>query len=156
MQKQPSNTEPAATNAEQLHLTKLDDHYVVIFDGVCLFCNAAVNFIIKRDKKAVFLFCPMQTQLATDLMQHYKVKPASSDTIYLFKHGQCYTYSSAALEISKSLSGFWFLFTILALLPKSWRDYGYKVFAKRRYQWFGKTKQCILPTADTKSRFIGL
>ncbi|WNO61181.1 thiol-disulfide oxidoreductase DCC family protein [Rheinheimera sp. MMS21-TC3] len=156
MQKQPTNTEPAAPGADKLNLAKLNCHHIVIFDGVCLFCHAAVNFIIKRDKKAVFLFCPMQTQLATDLMQQYKVKPASSDTIYLFKQGQCYTYSSAALEISKSLSGLWFILTILALLPKSWRDYGYKAFAKRRYQWFGKAEQCILPTTDTKSRFIGL
>jgi len=29
---------------------------IIIFDAECSFCNASVNFIIKRDPKALFCF----------------------------------------------------------------------------------------------------
>jgi len=34
---------------------------IIIFDGVCNFCNKSVNFIIKRDLKSTFLFTPNQS-----------------------------------------------------------------------------------------------
>lgn len=134
----------------------LNDHYVVIFDGVCIFCHAAVNFIIKRDSQARFLFCPLQTELAAQLLQPYPVNSAGCDTLYLLKQGNCYTFSSAALEICKDLNSFWYLLTVLRIVPKACRDYLYQAFASRRYAWFGKANHCILPRAEYKSRFIGL
>ncbi|MCZ2130220.1 MAG: DUF393 domain-containing protein, partial [Bacteroidia bacterium] len=34
----------------------LQSNIIVFFDGVCNLCNRAVQFIIKRDKKNIFLF----------------------------------------------------------------------------------------------------
>ena len=47
----------------------VDNHHsvVVIFDGVWNLCNGAVNFIIKRDPDARFLFIPSQSDLAGQL-----------------------------------------------------------------------------------------
>ena len=48
-----------------------DNHHIVIFDGVCNFCNGAVNFIIKRDPKRVFLFTPMHSpRLSHGVLQY--------------------------------------------------------------------------------------
>ena len=41
------------------------DFSVVIFDGTCNLCNGAVNFIIKRDPEARFLFTPGQSEVAS-------------------------------------------------------------------------------------------
>jgi predicted DCC family thiol-disulfide oxidoreductase YuxK len=40
----------------------------VIFDGVCHLCQGAVQFIIKRDPQARFVFTPLQSELAQQLL----------------------------------------------------------------------------------------
>mgnify|MGYP000260850286 FL=1 len=129
---------------------------IVIFDGICNFCNGAVNFIIKRDPNATFAFTPMQSPLAKELMKQYKIDNVGIDTFLLIKDGQCLIFSSAALEISKGLSGYWYLFNFFKLVPSPIRDVVYKLFARNRYRLFGKADSCMVPSPDVKSRFVGL
>ena len=130
--------------------------YIVIFDGCCLFCNAAVHFIINRDPQAHFVFTPMQSALAKALMQQYCVNNKSIDSLVLIKNDQCYLYSDAVIEISKSLTGYWFVLSIIKIIPQCIRDYGYQLFAKNRYRLFGKKTSCVMPSKAIKSRFIGI
>ena len=134
----------------------MDNSHIVIFEGICTFCNAAVNFIIKRDKACVFLFTPIQSEFGQELLKKHQVYCTDIDTFALIKNEQCYIFSSAALEITKDLSGFWYLFTILKVIPAPIRDFFYKLFARNRYALFGKREQCMLPSEELKSRFIGL
>jgi predicted DCC family thiol-disulfide oxidoreductase YuxK len=130
--------------------------HIVIFDGVCNFCNWAVNFIIKRDPEAKFVFTPMQSELAKDLMLKYQIDNVGVDTFLLIKDGRCFIFSSAALEITKDLSGVWYLFLVFKIVPAKIRDYFYKVFARNRYKLFGRKTTCMVPTSDLRSRFIGV
>ena len=134
----------------------MNNSYIVIFDGVCNFCNGAVNFIIKRDPESRFVFTPMQSELAKELMLKYQVEDAGSDTVLLIKHGQCFMFSSAALEITKDLSGFWSIFLVFIIVPAKIRDFCYKVLARNRYNFFGRKARCMVPASDVKSRFIGV
>lgn len=127
---------------------------IIIFDGVCNFCNGAVNFIIKRDRDNVFKFAPMQSQAAIDLIAKYEVKDVGFDTFLLIKGDKCYFRTNAALEITKELSGFWFLFRVFKLLPRAIRDYFYRLFARNRYSIFGRSDTCMIPTLEVKSKFL--
>ena len=46
---------------------------IILFDGVCNFCNSTVNFILKRDKDKVFHFAPLQSEKGKELISkiHY-------------------------------------------------------------------------------------
>jgi predicted DCC family thiol-disulfide oxidoreductase YuxK len=134
----------------------MDSRNIVVFDGVCHFCNGAVNFIIKRDPKGVFAFAPMQTDLAKQLMRKHKIYNVDIDTFLLIKNDQCFVFSTAALEITKDLTGCWFLFNVFKVVPSSIRDYFYKMFARHRYTLFGKQETCLIPSDELKSRYIGL
>jgi len=134
----------------------MDSRHIVIFDGVCKFCNGAVNFIINRDPEGVFAFAPMQSEMAQALMKKYQIGNAGIDTFLLIKNGECFVFSSAALEIAKDLTGSWHLFNIFRLIPGPLRDVFYKVFARNRYWLFGRTSTCRVPSEATRSRFIGL
>jgi len=127
---------------------------VIIFDGVCKFCNNSVNFIIKRDHHNVFLFAPMQSEAAQDLIAKYNVKDVGFDTFLLIKNNKCFYRTDAALEITKDLSGYWYLFRVFKLLPRSFRDYFYRLLARNRYDIFGKTDKCMVPTPDIKNKFL--
>lgn len=132
----------------------MNNRYIIIFDGVCNFCNGAVNFIIKHDPNGVFAFTPMQSDIAQKLIAEYQVEKVGFDTFLLIKDNTCYFRTDAAIEITKNLSGYWHLFRVFKILPRPIRDYFYRVFARNRYNLFGKMGSCMVPTLEVKSRFI--
>ena len=134
----------------------MDSRYIVIFDGVCNFCNGAVNFIIKRDPDRVFAYTPMQSELAKELMEKHQIHNVGIDTFLLIKNEQCFVFSSAALEITKDLTGLWYMFNVFKLVPAPIRDFFYKLFARNRYALFGRQQQCMVPTSEVRSRFVGI
>jgi predicted DCC family thiol-disulfide oxidoreductase YuxK len=118
------------------------DSSVVIFDGTCNLCNGAVNFIIKRDPEARFLFTPGQSNAASRLASQHNIHESFDETFVLIKENQCYYRSDAALEIASQLTGGWRFLRVLHLM------------AGHRYGWFGRRDVCMTPTDDVARRFV--
>jgi predicted DCC family thiol-disulfide oxidoreductase YuxK len=135
---------------------EMNEPHIVIFDGVCNFCNGAVDFIISRDPKCEFVFTPMQSDLAKELTEKYRIDNVGVDTFLLIKNGRCYIWSDAALEIARDLEGFWYLCLIFKVVPRSVRDFFYRVFARNRYALFGRQPICMVPTPELLDRFVGV
>ena len=131
-----------------------ENNHIIIFDGVCNFCNGAVNFIIKRDKYKRFMFTPMQSHFSKTLIEKSQREEINLDTIILIKNNIVFVRSEAALEIVKDLRGLWFLIGVFKIIPVSIRDYFYKVFANNRYKIFGRRDVCMIPTREFENRFI--
>ena len=127
---------------------------IILFDGVCNFCNYWVNFIIKRDKKKLFRFASLQSDAAKRLLANYQYDNKTIETVILIEEGKVYTHSTAALRICKKLSGAWPLLYGLIIFPKFIRDWQYKFIAKRRYAWFGRSETCRIPSPEEKQRFL--
>lgn len=133
-----------------------DQRHLIIFDGVCNFCNSSVNFIIERDKNNAFAFTPIQSELAQALMAKYGVTHLGMDTFLLIKNDQCYLRTDAALEIAKDLSGYWYLFRATKIIPRPLRDFFYRVLARHRYRLFGKKDVCMVLTDEVRGKFLGV
>ena len=127
---------------------------VVLFDGVCNFCNYWVNFAIKRDPKKKLRFTPLQGNIAKTLLTQHGIATTNMNTVIFIENGKVYTQSSAALRIAKKLSGGWKLFYGLMIIPKLLRDSVYNIIAKNRYKLYGKKETCMIPTQDLKDRFL--
>ncbi len=127
---------------------------IILFDGVCNLCNGAINFVIKRDKKEIFKFAALQSEVGKSLLLRYKVDPSTVDSIVLIDRKEYYLKSSAALRISKHLSGFYPILYGFLVLPRFIRDAIYDYIAKNRYRWFGKKESCMVPTPELQSRFL--
>jgi predicted DCC family thiol-disulfide oxidoreductase YuxK len=134
----------------------MSDERIVIYDGVCNFCNGAVWFIAKRDPLGRFKFTPMQSDFAQTLIQEHKIQNVGKDTFLLIKHGQSYIWTEAALEIAGELTGGWWLFKATRIIPRPIRDWLYRAFARNRYVLFGRTEHCQIPDSTMLKRFIGL
>lgn len=132
----------------------MQEHQIIIFDGVCNFCNGAVNFIINRDAKAVFKFAPLQSEVAQELMAQHQIQALAEDSFILIKDDQCFLRTDAALEITKELDGFWCVLRVFKFLPRVIRDYFYRLLARNRYRLFGQQTECMIPTADVRDRFL--
>lgn len=132
-----------------------EDKKIVLFDGVCNFCNASVRFIIKRDKKDVFRFASLESKLGQELTNERGIDTSQIDSIILIDPGNAYYIkSTAALEISKGLNGLYPALSLLLVLPESFRNLIYDFVARNRYKWFGKSETCPMPTEDEQSKFL--
>lgn len=128
-------------------------NHLVLFDGECHFCDSSVQFIIKRDKKALFSFASLQSEMGQDIRKRHRV-PADLDSLLVVTDGKCYTRSAAALKICKHLDGGWKFLYILILVPRPIRDFFYQIVARNRYKWFGKKESCTLPSPEVRKRFL--
>ena len=127
---------------------------VILFDGVCNFCNSAVQFIIKRDKKNRYLFAALQSEEGRKLLTAHHLPSDKVSTIILISGEKVYDRSTAALKIARHLSGWWPLLYPLIILPAFMRDIPYNIIARNRYKWFGKKEICVIPTPELRARFL--
>ena len=127
---------------------------VVLFDGVCNFCNRAVNFILRHEKKAVLKFAPLQSEAGRRLARQYGLNSDQPESLVLIEEEKLYLRSSAALRICRYLRGGWPLMIGFIIVPTVIRDLVYRWIAANRYRWFGRRSQCMVPTEENRSRFI--
>lgn len=149
------------TNGYYRDLTKKPDvkniaqgHSIVIFDGVCEFCSRFVRWIVAHDPAGRFVFTAVQSDFGTKLFKHYGLSPEQIETVLLVERDKVFQKSDAIFRIVSGLSGPWKILGLLVFLPKALRNYGYTVFARNRYTWFGRSDQCMVPQDDLIDRFI--
>ena len=128
---------------------------IILFDGVCNLCNNAVQFVIKHDKKDLFRFVALQSDLGQSIIKYIGIDSQNTDSIILYEPGIAYYIKSeAALEIAQHLSGGIALLTIFKIMPTFLKDSIYDYIAKNRYKWYGKKDNCMIPTSELKSKFL--
>lgn len=128
---------------------------IILFDGVCNLCDGAVQFIIKHDKKDVFRYASLQSEIGKKLVAERGMDPEEIDSIMLIEPGVAYyRKSTAALEIARDLSGGYSLLKNFLIIPEIMRDGVYDFIANNRYRWFGKKEQCMIPTPELKAKFL--
>jgi predicted DCC family thiol-disulfide oxidoreductase YuxK len=127
---------------------------IILFDGVCNFCNGAVNFTIKRDKQNNIRFAPLQSDAGRKLIQQYGL-PADDMRSFLFiENGKVYNRSTATLKVCRYLTGLWPFCYGLIIVPAFIRNGIYDWIAKNRYKWFGERQGCMIPTPEVRARFL--
>lgn len=128
---------------------------IILFDGVCNLCNSAVQYVIEHDKKDVFRFVALQSELGHEILSHIGIDQKNIDSIVLYEPGVAYYYkSTAAIEIAKQFGGLFNLGSVFRIIPAGLRDSVYDYVAKNRYKWYGKMESCIIPTPELKAKFL--
>ena len=127
---------------------------VILFDGVCNYCNGMVNFVIRQDKKQQMHFATLQSDVAQDLLGYHGLPKDNFDSFVFIENNQAYLQSTAALKVMNRLPWYWKWTQIFWAVPKFIRDSVYNFIAKRRYKWFGKKTECMVPTPEMKAKFL--
>ena len=127
---------------------------IILFDGVCNFCNAGINFIIKQDKHKVFRFAALQSAAGQRLLSQYNLPNNEFESFVLIDNGKVYQKSAAGIKVYGKLPWYWKWTQVFWLAPKFIRDAVYNWIARNRYKWFGKKEQCMMPTPGVKQRFM--
>ena len=127
---------------------------LILFDGVCNFCDNTVQKIIKADSQNLFVFASIQSNIGQDVLKHIGINP-NVDSIVLYQPNLAYfVESDAVIEIAKQLGGIYQFIQLGQIFPKSLRDALYRYFAKNRYKWYGKKEECLIHSSEIKSKFL--
>ncbi|WP_235063438.1 thiol-disulfide oxidoreductase DCC family protein [Candidatus Halobonum tyrrellensis] len=150
-----SDPDGADDPADPLAGVDLDDHPVLLFDGVCNLCNGAVRFVVRFDDAGTFRFAPLQSDVGQALLDRYgrSLSGDALDSVVLVEDGVAYEKSDAVLRVARRLDGPWPLAYPLTLLPRRLRDAAYDVVAANRYRVFGRSDECQIPPPELRERF---
>lgn len=128
---------------------------LVLFDGVCNLCTASVQFIIRHDRKAIFRFASLQSEIGKTICRSQGLDPTEVQTFLVISRGKALVRSDAAIEVAVGFGGAWRLLRVFRLVPRVARDWIYSTIARNRYRWFGRTDACMIPSPEVKDRFLG-
>ena len=127
------------------------------FDGQCVLCSRFVAFCLNRDPDGHLKFASAQSALGRRVLLSLGLPDDTLDrTILLIEGGRVYTRSTAALRALRHLRGPAHWLYPLVLVPRILRDPVYDVIARNRIRWFGRLDSCLVPTPQTRDRFIDL
>lgn len=127
---------------------------VIVFDGVCNFCNAWVSFVLKRDAKRNFSFATAQSDFGRKLLLDAGYPADELETMLLVSGSRVLSKSDAAIGILSRLGGAWRLSSAFKAIPLSLRDSLYDLVARNRYRIAGRREICVVPTGRDKDRFL--
>lgn len=127
---------------------------IILFDGCCNLCNKTVQTIIKKDKKDVFRFAPLQSDAGRQIVNERGIDTENLDSVILIEPGVAYyTESTAAIEIAKHLEGYSWL-KYLKPIPEGLRNSVYEIISTNRYKWWGERETCMVPTPELEALFL--
>lgn len=133
-------------------MDKKKGEIIVYFDTECLICDGFVQFLLKRDTRAVMKFGDFRT-----FHEYHSNKAMDKipDSIVLEdEEGNVFYESDAVLLILKHLPTPWSVLYYLKIIPCFIRNAVYKFVASVRYKLFGKKDSCDLPSPALRERFI--
>lgn len=132
-----------------------DSRPIILYDGVCNFCNGGVNFLLDLDKRGQFRFAALQSTCGRALLERSGRGRENLTSMVLVEKDTFHVQSAATLMIAWKLGGllraaslpFW-------LVPKPVRDAGYDLLGNNRYQIMGMRNVCRVGDARYADRFI--
>jgi predicted DCC family thiol-disulfide oxidoreductase YuxK len=133
---------------------------VLLYDGVCGFCNKTVQLILGLDRRGTMRFAALQSGYGLSVVERHPELRGVDSVVFVEAAPtggeRVYVRSDAALKVASYLGGFWKLFLAARVVPRRVRDYLYDLFARNRYKVFGRYDACMLPPPEVRSRFLGV
>ena len=133
--------------------------HLILYDAVCGLCDRLVRLVLPRDRREVFHFASLQSDLGRSLVRQFGRDPDRLDTFFVVLDYRSPSpallrRARAALFVAKALGGPWRALAVLGVLPDAMLNPAYHLIARHRYRLFGRRESCLVPPADYQRRFI--
>lgn len=130
---------------------------ILLYDGLCGYCNWFVRLIARIDTHERIRFAPLQSELGKSVIERHPNIAGEDSAILLERSasgGECvWTRWRLTRALPKHLTGFWkIVCRVLGWIPLPVGNPIYDVIARNRYRIFGKYEQCRLPDAALRRR----
>jgi len=131
---------------------------VLLYDGLCGFCDGTVQFVLARDRAGTLRFAALQGEYARSVLKRHEDLDGVDSLVLveLSEDGRerIRVRSDAVLELVRYFGWPWRLLRVLRWLPRVLRDGGYDLFARWRHRLFGRRDACRIPAPAERVRFI--
>jgi predicted DCC family thiol-disulfide oxidoreductase YuxK len=127
---------------------------LVLYDGVCGFCDGVVQWLLAHDRAGRLRYAPLQGPTAAALRVRLPTIPEDIDTIVYIEGGEVYLRSRAAFRLVRHLPAPWCWLAGFGVLPNFLTDAGYRAVAAVRYRIWGKRDACRVPSPGERALFL--
>jgi len=152
---------------------------VILYDGVCNFCNAWVDVLLRLDVRKQFVFAPLQSDVGKRLLVSIGKQEDDISSVLLIKrrqqkqregndgdedgdsdgneHFRFYDKSDCVLQVVRELpgpAGRIFSAVVSRLVPLPLRNRVYDTVAQNRYNLLGKRDECRCSDPKYSDRFV--
>jgi len=152
------------TDRNSLNLNYKEYDKVILFDGVCNFCNTWVDLLLRIDTQRQFRFTPLQSPIGQELLMAVgKGKDDISSVVLIrtnennnSKKLQYYDKSDCVLQVVQELGPIAKALTkgAQAVVPLPIRNSIYDTVAENRYNFMGKRDECRSGDPEYFDRFL--
>ena len=115
---------------------------IILYDGLCNFCNSSIRFISTRDKRHLFSYLPLSSSEGEALLEEQDLPTGDNDSVVYIKGDNIYIRSTAILHIFRDMRGFLRMLYLFIIVPEFIRDFFYKIIANNRYRLSGRCQTC--------------
>ncbi len=149
-------------NPGRTHIHSMDQlpARLVLYDGVCGFCDRTVQWLLRHDPEGRLFFAPLQGETAKAILARHPEVPEDLDAIIFVENAgagddERVTWRSRAVfRICSQLQDRWRFIAWLGVFPAFLADLGYRFIAKIRHRIWGTLDQCRVPSESEKARFL--
>jgi len=144
---------------------------LMLYDGLCGFCQWSVRWVVKRDWNDRFRFVPQQSALGQAVLARHGVDREATladNSVYLVldydgdydaeigsSNERLLIRSDVTVKVLLLLGGFWgFLGKLLRAVPKPLRDGGYALVSRNRFRISKRYESCPLPSLAERAKFL--
>ncbi len=125
---------------------------VLIYDGNCGLCNAAVRFILRNERQKELFFLRRGSSKAQQILQSYGCEDC--DSLLLIANGKLYRYSDAAIRVGKHMGGWWKISMLALAVPAPLRNLIYRLVAANRHRFYFGNSCYLTENESIKARFL--
>jgi len=127
---------------------------IILYDGVCRFCNMWVDLVLKMDTEGDIKFAALQSDVGRDLLAAVGRKPDDlSSIVFVETGGQHFVKSEAVVQVARRL-GLPIIPLASKFLPLGLKDALYDAIAENRYRLMGQLDSCRLRDPSYDERFL--
>ena len=130
---------------------------VILYDGVCNFCNTWVDLLLRIDVQKKFRFAPLQSTVGQELLVSIGKEEDDISSVVLIKGtGESFDKSRCVLKVVEELGPVAMVASraALRLVPEGIRDGIYDTVAENRYNLMGKRDECRCSDPEFADRFL--
>ncbi len=135
------------TNLEQF----LNKHIIVIYDGVCGFCNSSIQFILQQQPSNKLRFVSFQSEMGNKIRAYLNINE-DMDSIVVVEGNQYFKKSKAIFRIFGHIQSNWKYVRHFSFIPSWISDFIYTIIAQNRYGI--KKNSCPILTVEERELFV--
>ena len=133
---------------------------VLFFDGECGLCHRVVRLLLRLDRRGLLHFAPLQGLAGQAYLRRHGLDPFHFDSLVFVPEWsrrdrpEFLLRTDGIVAALKQCGGLGTGLAAFGLLPKVWRDAGYRWIARWRYRLFGRWRARPLANPAWEARFL--